>query len=184
MGRLRNSKGQFISKQAEEAIRQISEEHGVKDAQTYFQQNEKSFKGLFSATFEAKFSTNNAADYLNRNFDKFAVSNGEKEYSISRYKLIELIAKFQNYINFHGANTAVFTGEMRDKDKDGAFHKIVVNMPIVKEGNTFSFSLEKLEEMEENGDIELFKSEPKSKEKNKPIKAAKKIKIVRKTSKK
>jgi hypothetical protein len=164
--RLRNSKGQFISAQAEEAIRDIARDQGAKEVQQFYSQNENEFKGLFSATNEAKFSTENAGGYISQNFDKFKINDGEKTHTVSRGEALKLVAQFQNFINKEGANTAIFTGEMKDKDKNGSFHTLEINLPVNKNktGKGFKMSKDKLEKMEESGDIEYYK---KSKKKSK-----------------
>lgn len=166
MGRLRNSRGQFISKYAQEGVEQISAEHGAKDPQKYFLENETEFRGLFSATNEAKFSSENAADYLNANFDKFKINNGEQTYNVGRNEAMKLISQFNNWSNKEGANFALFSGTMKDKDKDGQFHTLEINLPVNKnKGKGFRVSREKAETMEENGEIEYFKSDYKKKKK-------------------
>lgn len=166
MARLRNSRGQFISKFAEEGIREITQEHGAKDAQKYYLENENEFRGLFTATNEAKFSSENGSDYLGANFDKFKINNGEQTYNVSRGEAQKLISQFNNWMNKEGANFALFTGTMKDKDKNGQFHTLEINLPVNKnKGKGFRVSREKAEEMEENGDIEYFKSDYKKKKK-------------------
>ena len=161
--RLRNAKGQFISKEAETMIREIAEEKGAKNnEQNFFLQNEREFDGLFSATNEAKFDSKNGPEYINSHFDKFAVNNGDKTYNISRGEAMALISGFQNYINFKGGNFAVFTGDMKSKDKNGMYHKLEINLPVEKQKNgTFKFSDEKLKEMEENDKIQYYKIDKK-----------------------
>lgn len=159
--RLRNSKGQFISAQAEEIIRQIGKEQGAKDVQAFFLQDERQFRGIFSATNEAKFSTENAAGYISTYFDRFKINDGEKSHTVSRGEALKLIAQFQNFINKEGANTAIFTGTMKDKDKDGTFHTLEINLPVNKNktGKGFEMSKEKLEEMADNDEIEYYKKD-------------------------
>lgn len=162
MARLRNERGQFISKYAEEGIRQIAQEKNVKDVQSFYLQNTEELQGLFSPTNEAKFSTENGGYYISTYFDKFAVNNGEKVYNISRNEALKLIAQFNNFINKEGSNFAVFTGEMKDKDRSGSFHKLEINLPVTKnKGKGFRMSKENLDKMEKDGILEYYKKSKK-----------------------
>lgn len=163
--RLRNAKGQFISKEAAEIITQISTEQGATDIQAFYRQNENEFKGIFSATNEAMFSTENSAGYISNNFDKFKINDGEKSHYVSRGEALKLVAQFQNFINKEGANTAIFSGEMKDKDKNGSFHTLEINLPVTKnkKGKGFKMSKEKLNNMEEDGKIQYYKKSKKRK---------------------
>jgi len=164
MKRLRNSKGQFISKFAEEGVRQIAQESGAKNVQDFFVQNENEMRGLFSTTHKAKFSSENAAEYLDANFDKFKIKDGEKTHTVSRGEAQKLISQFNNWSNKEGANFALFYGTMKDKDRDGQFHTLEINLPVSKnKGKGFRMNREKAEKMEEEGKIEYFKSDYKKK---------------------
>lgn len=156
MARLRNSKGQFISKVAEEGIRFVAEEQGVKNTdkiQDFFLQNETEFRSLFIGTHEAQFSTDNAGDYLNRNFDTFRINNGEETFKVSRTQAANLVTKFQRYQVNNKTYLTLLKGTMFDVDKNGAFHGLEINLPVKKKGGKFYNDSELKEAMIENEEI-------------------------------
>ena len=54
---------------------------------------------------------------------------------------------------------------MKNKDVNGSFHTLEINLPIIKKGKGFQVNRDKLIQMEEDGEIETMQSDKKKKKK-------------------
>jgi hypothetical protein len=160
--RLRNSKGQFISKEKEEAIRYLSYTNGYKEAEIFLKENYSEVQNYLElGKADTSFNESSYFDKLDK-FDKFKINGQAVSKNVALYEISKSINYMKRNLN---ASHIVFHAQMNDQSiNDQKFKTIEIVLPKIKRGaNVKEDNEQEIENLQDEGILDIYESDKKKK---------------------